>query len=323
MRSCRRELNSGRALLPLLLPLPLALLGCGADDSSATEGLSGASAGYGTTLDMTGETTGADLSSSSGSDSDSDSSSASSSSSDASETGASPPEDCGALTHCVELATDPENCGQCGVSCVVPNAEAGCVAGACAIGTCLSGYADCDGDLFNGCEQTLAPGEACPLVCGDGATELCNLFDDDCDGLCDEDAPACRQGVHRAYSPTLGHLYTLDQAEASSGDFNLEFANFFYLYAAPQPGLAPLYRCLLGNGKRFYTSSESCEGAGENEGALGYLSGDPLCGGVSLYRLYKPGAGHFYTTSASERDNAVDNLGYTFESTVGHVWADG
>ncbi|MCB9755886.1 MAG: hypothetical protein H6713_38640 [Myxococcales bacterium] len=308
--------------------LVVALAGCGADDERGETGLSSGSDGAvsTTTGDVETDSDGVDTTAGDAQTSDA-SATTGDATGDALDTSTGEPLDCGALTpcgvQCVDVASDPENCGQCGVSCVIPNAEAACVAGECAIGECLSGQADCDGDLFNGCEALMGGGEACPLVCAPGTPEACNLFDDDCDGGCDLGAPGCRQGVHRAYSPTLGHLYTLDQAEASSGDFHLESANFFFLYAAAQPGLAPLYRCLLGNGKRFYTSSESCEGAGQNEGPLGYLAGDPLCGGTPLYRLYKSGAGHFYTISAGERDNAVNNLGYLFEATVGHVWTGG
>lgn len=42
-------------------------------------------------------------------------------------------------------------------------------------------------------------------------------------------------------------------------------------------------------------------------------------GTVPLYRLYKNND-HFYTISASERDNAVANCGYAFEGTAGFVF---
>ena len=31
---------------------------------------------------------------------------------------------------------------------------------------------------------------------------------------------------------------------------------------------------------------------------------------------------HFYTTSVSERDNALRNLGYTYEGVAGHLYPD-
>ncbi len=235
------------------------------------------------------------------------------------------PIDCGPYTQCgvlcVDLQSDPENCGVCGVSCIVPNAIPTCVEGMCALGDCHSGWSDCDADINTGCETELPDGESCPLLCDPQTPEVCNLFDDNCNESCDEGVDGCRHGVHRASSPTLGHLYTTDLAEASSGDFHLEAENYFFLYAQPQAGIVALHRCLLGNGKRFYTTSSSCEGAGTNEGPLGYLAGEQICGSAPLYRLYHPQNGHFYTTSAGERDNAVNNLGYTFESTIGFVWS--
>jgi len=220
----------------------------------------------------------------------------------------------------VNLESDPENCGVCGVSCIVAHAIPSCSAGVCGLGDCLPGYGDCDNDIDNGCELELAQGEACPLICDPQTPETCNLFDDNCNEACDENLAGCRHGVHRANSPTLGHLYTTDLPEAMSGDYSLEIENFFYMYSQVQDGLVALHRCLLGNGKRFYTTSASCEGAGTSEGVLGHLGGEQTCGSVPLFRLYHSNYGHFYTTSAPERDNAVDNLGYKFESTVGYVW---
>lgn len=246
--------------------------------------------------------------------------------SDASSTGGPselPPPECGSLTACgqlcVDLAVDPGNCGTCGVSCVIPHASPACSANACAIASCDPGWTDCDGDPQNGCEL-LGPGDACVPQCKQGQPEACNLLDDNCDGQCDEGGvPGCRQPVHRASSPTLGHFYTLDANEAMSGDFTPEFLNFFYMHVGPAPGLVPLYRCLKGDGRRFYTTSDTCEGAGPVEGILGHLGTQPFCGAIPLYRLY--GAGdHFYTTSDAERDNAVAMYGYLFEAQVGFVW---
>jgi hypothetical protein len=50
---------------------------------------------------------------------------------------------------------DPQNCGACGNKCVIPNATAVCTLGACGVGTCNDGFADCDGNPTNGCEVNL------------------------------------------------------------------------------------------------------------------------------------------------------------------------
>ncbi len=233
-----------------------------------------------------------------------------------------PPPECGPLdvcgVECVDFSVDPGNCGKCGVACVIPHATASCVVGTCAVGSCDPGWTDCDADVENGCENP--EGAVCVPACKPGAPELCNLLDDNCDGQCDEGGVAgCRQPVHRASSPTLGHFYTLDLAEASSGDFTLEFNNYFFMYAQQLPGLVPFYRCLKGDGRRFYTTSGTCEGAGPVEGVLGHIGTEPVCGTVPLYRLYGNGD-HFYTTSDAERDNAVAMYGYLFEAQVGFVW---
>jgi hypothetical protein len=238
-----------------------------------------------------------------------------------------PPPECGPLTacgvQCTDVMSDPNNCGKCGVSCVIPASEPACSAGLCAVGTCEPGLADCDHDVNNGCESPLPPGQSCPFMCMMGGAETCNLQDDNCDAQCDEGAlPGCRQAVHRAVSPTIGHFYTLDANEAMSGDITPEYLNYFYTYAVAVPGLAPLYRCIKGNGKRLYTLSDACEGAGTQEGILGYVAGDGACGAVPLFRLYSGATQeHFYTISEAERDNAVAMYGYAYESVAANVWA--
>lgn len=253
--------------------------------------------------------------------------------------------DCGALdacgVQCVDLQSDPNNCGMCGVGCVAPNAIMACEAGACALDECEPGWSDCDGSLANGCEAEVScsQGSSCETTCGTQGTigcqdacnpvcqppaEACNAVDDDCNGTCDERMIAgCRRGVHRAFSPQSGHLYTIDPAEASSGTFSLESLDFFWLYANPVEGLQPLYRCNKGNGMRLYTTSTQCESAGSVESILGYLAPDARCGAIPLYRLYNPGNGaHFYTINAVERDNAVAG-GWTAEFIAGYVWPSG
>ncbi|WP_156338033.1 hypothetical protein [Chondromyces crocatus] len=52
----------------------------------------------------------------------------------------------------VNLQGDTANCGACGTVCSFPNATATCNAGACSLGACLPGFADCNGVLADGCE---------------------------------------------------------------------------------------------------------------------------------------------------------------------------
>lgn len=69
------------------------------------------------------------------------------------------------------LASDLAHCGGCGEACPasLPQASVACDVGVCAIGACASGWADCDGSMPNGCEQSIrddvAHCGACSLDC--------------------------------------------------------------------------------------------------------------------------------------------------------------
>ena len=241
---------------------------------------------------------------------------------------------------CVDTSSDPSNCGGCGRTCVVPNADAMCVAGSCALDTCALGFADCDSDMNNGCELAVDcdTGSACATSCSttgllnctnpcaptcDLPVEACNLLDDDCDTLCDNGAiPDCRVGVHRAFGPN-GHFYTTDPAEPAARGYDTEFTDYFFLYAADVADLRPLFRCVKGSGKTWLTTDTACEGAGGVEVTVGFIAAQQDCASIPLYRLVNgPEGEHFYTISAGERQNAIDNLGFTDEGITGYVWAE-
>lgn len=73
------------------------------------------------------------------------------------------------------LVVSLSHCGRCGAPCSLPRALAECSAGTCRLRECIAPYADCDGDLRNGCEVDLhadashcgscgspcAPGQSC------------------------------------------------------------------------------------------------------------------------------------------------------------------
>jgi hypothetical protein len=67
----------------------------------------------------------------------------------------------------VDTNTAALHCGRCGSACALPNATPACRAGACAIGSCNAGFADCDGVAANGCEVSLTTD---PTHCGACAT---------------------------------------------------------------------------------------------------------------------------------------------------------
>jgi hypothetical protein len=198
--------------------------------------------------------------------------------------------DAGGGEPCLDVTSDPLNCGACGRTCVISNATAGCESGECVIASCAPGRADGDGDVVNGCEAEAECG-ARTLV-----------------------------PVHRAIGD--GHLYTTDLAAASTAPFQVESQNYFRLASAPGPGLVQAYLCRKGNGRFFVTSSPTCEGAGPVVLSLGHWFTREVCGSIPLFRLSHPGPpdNHFYTLSAPERDRADNDLGYTSEGIAGYVF---
>lgn len=99
---------------------------------------------------------------------------------------------------CVDTQQDVTRCGSCtNVCAALPRAMVACVAGACRVGNCTTGWGDCDGVATNGCETnvltvvtdcgacgaTCAPSNAVP-ACVAGACRLgsCLAGFYDCDG---------------------------------------------------------------------------------------------------------------------------------------------
>jgi uncharacterized repeat protein (TIGR01451 family) len=64
------------------------------------------------------------------------------------------------------FASDPNNCGACGLSCSPQNSTGACIAGACTIGSCNAGFTDCDGAPGDGCEYAVADFQTDPSNCG-------------------------------------------------------------------------------------------------------------------------------------------------------------
>ena len=160
----------------------------------------------------------------------------------------------------------------------------------------------------------------CVSSCPSAPAEGCNLRDDDCDGACDEGAD-CRVAIAAGYKDSTGDFfYTSNPSEGTANGYSMTNLHAFYLYKYPASGLVPFYRCLLNSGYHFYTTSKSCEGAAATfEGGIGYIGLGTACGAVPLYRLTRNGS-RFYTTSVAERNNAQNNLGFTFEGVAGYVW---
>ncbi len=77
-----------------------------------------------------------------------------------------------------ELATDLDNCGQCGRRCDYAHAGATCEDGVCHMGACEPGWWDVDRNPTTGCEYECA-------VTNQGQ-EICDGLDNDCNGQVDD-----------------------------------------------------------------------------------------------------------------------------------------
>jgi hypothetical protein len=137
--------------------------------------------------------------------------------------------DTGTLAFCAQVQTDLANCGTCAAACPVENNKPTCVGGMCTVGTCTTGFLDCDQEVADGCESNpqtdrnncggcgmpCASGELCvsgvcalscqvgQTVCeADGGAEYCANTSNDalncggCGNACpvNHDSPTCIEG---------------------------------------------------------------------------------------------------------------------------------
>jgi hypothetical protein len=79
------------------------------------------------------------------------------------------------------ISTDPNNCGACNHVCSIQHGTPSCFAGSCAVGSCNSGYADCNMNPSDGCEINTTNDAsncgACGNVCANGhlcIASVCN-----------------------------------------------------------------------------------------------------------------------------------------------------
>jgi hypothetical protein len=99
---------------------------------------------------------------------------------------------------CVDLQSDPLNCGACGTRCTFPNAMSSCTGGTCSIAMCTPRSANCDRDATNGCE-----------------TEIANIYNcGACDRACPQ--PTGPHAVHAALPQVDRSLATLSAGAGTS-----------------------------------------------------------------------------------------------------------
>jgi hypothetical protein len=79
----------------------------------------------------------------------------------------------------IDITTDEDNCGGCGIVCAPPGAFGACVDSMCTITSCDVGRFDRNMDVTDGCETRCLPTAA--------DDTLCDLRDNDCDFNVDED----------------------------------------------------------------------------------------------------------------------------------------
>lgn len=95
---------------------------------------------------------------------------------------------------CVDPKTDVANCGGCGTACTTAHGAATCTDGKCGLGTCETGFDDCDKNPANGCEVDLRVSASncggCGNACsGNHITATC--AGGQCVGVCDANFLDC------------------------------------------------------------------------------------------------------------------------------------
>ncbi len=228
---------------------------------------------------------------------------------------------CGAA--CVDLATNTANCGGCGTKCVVAGGVPSCVGGACKVGDCGAGYADCNGKLGDGCEIVLASDPnncgkcgqvcggahaspscasgACALTCAGGFGDCNGVSGDGCEADFAHDSKNC--GACGATPKEVCNGVDDDCNGVCDDDVGGCRVVVERSYKAS-------------NGEHFYTTSDSeahcCGFTFENPAAY-YLYTATGPGLAPFYRCVLSAGYHFYT-----QNSACEGAG-TMESIMGYI----
>jgi len=157
------------------------------------------------------------------------------------------------------------------------------------------------------------------------SVEICDLKDNDCNGLIDDGAH-CKQQVFRYYYNNNGdvaHLLRLENDGVNG--YRAEGVQFKTYKAQVDNRLVKLWKLKRENPRdHFYTISENERDSANNyeqKGDIGFCARQEISGSRPLFRLYNNATtDHLYTISRDERDNAISNLGYRNEGIECYVW---
>jgi len=107
--------------------------------------------------------------------------------------------------------TDVNNCGGCGNKCDLPNVSNNvCVNGVCKVGSCMSGYGNCDGVDSNGCETDLTSINSCGTSCSNKV--VCST-NNGTNPICDNGV--CRLTCNSGYMDCNARLGASDGCETN------------------------------------------------------------------------------------------------------------
>jgi hypothetical protein len=133
--------------------------------------------------------------------------------------------------------------------------------------------------------------------------------------------------LFRLFNPANGdHFYTTsglerDNAVQNGGYINEGIACHVFNVQQGPPTVA-LFRLLKRFGARVRLHLKTVQDH-IDEGVACHVFANPTPATTPLYRVYSAGVDdHFYTTSAAERDGAIQNLGYVDEGVACHVFAN-
>ncbi len=84
----------------------------------------------------------------------------------------------------VDTRSSLAHCGACGRTCAPPNATAACAMGVCAVSACAGAFADCNGNVADGCEVDTATAVSHCGACGRACPARPNAFPGCLGGAC-------------------------------------------------------------------------------------------------------------------------------------------